>query len=135
MPEQWERVRRFISRYLRTVEQLEVLLLVSAAPERYWSAAEAGQALAIPAEDVGVALEHLTATGLLDVRLLDDVRYRFSPTDEDRSGGVRELQSAYASQRIRVVSEIARRRSRPMVEFADAFRLHSEDSEEDKNDG
>ena len=134
MPERWARVRRFIGRYLRTLEQLEVLLLLASAPERYWSAAEASDNLKIPAEDIGAALEHLTAASLLDVRLLDDVRYRFAPLDDERSLGVAELRSAYATQRIRVVSEVARRRSRSIVDFADAFRLQPGE-EEEENDG
>jgi hypothetical protein len=129
--ERSERARWFIRRYLRTIEQLEVLLLVARTPDRYWSAAEAASALQLPSDRVAGALEQLAAANLLDVRLLDDVRYKYSPTAEDRALGVADLEEEYARDRVGMISELIKRRSGALVEFADAFRLRREDEDND----
>ena len=125
-PIAWDRIADFIGRYLPTFEHLEVLLLAARSPERYVSAAEAAHALGIDAVAAGRALEDLAAANLLDVKLLDDVRYRLR-SQAAAAADIAELQTAYAAQRVRVVNEIMAGRSRRIRDFADAFRIHNDE--------
>ncbi len=76
-------LRDFILSVIDSVDACEVLLALHAAPERSWSAKELGRTLKLPLGVVQSHLETLTRRHLLDVRLANDLRYRFAPARTD----------------------------------------------------
>lgn len=71
--------RRAIETHLKTVEELDVLLLLGRDPERYWSSTAAAEATALPPRVTADVLEVLASRNLLDVRLGEALLYRFDP--------------------------------------------------------
>ena len=118
-PEIAEPVRRFITGHLESVAQLEVLLLVRAAPERWWTQDEVARALVTrPPAALGF-LSHLHDTGLLE---RDGERFRYAPAG--RTGAVvDELAACYATRRPTVVGIILAGPDDAVVSLADAFRI------------
>jgi len=118
-PEIAEPVRRFIAGHLESVAQLEVLLLVRAAPEKWWTPDEVARALVTrPPAALGF-LQHLSATGLLE---RDDERFRYTPPG--RVGAVvDELAACYATRRPTVVGLVLAGPDEAASSLADAFRF------------
>ena len=79
LPSITEETRRAIETHLRTVEELDVLLLLGREPERYWSSTAAAEATGLPPRVTAGVLELLAARNLLDVRLGEALLYRFDP--------------------------------------------------------
>src|SRR5436190_21497804 len=77
------RTRHAIATHVRTVDELEVLLLLGRDRQRYWSATAAAQSTGVLPRSVGRVLEVLASRGLLDVRLSGEVLYRFDPAAVD----------------------------------------------------
>lgn len=61
---------------------LDVLLVLVADPGRWWSGADLGDALRASPDEVARILEGLAAGNLLDIKVGNDVLYRFSPLDD-----------------------------------------------------
>ena len=114
-----EPVRRFIAGHLESVAQLEVLLLVRAAPEKWWTPEEVARAqVTRPPAALGF-LRHLADTGLLEA---DDERFRYAPPG--RTGAVvDELAACYATRRPTVVGLVLAGPDEAVTSLADAFRI------------
>jgi len=114
-----EPVRRFIAGHLESVAQLEVLLLLRAAPARWWTAEEVARAQVTRPQAALGFLSHLSAAGLLE---RDGERFRYAPP-----GGlpavVDELAACYATRRPTVVGIILAGPDEAVASLADAFRL------------
>jgi DNA-binding IclR family transcriptional regulator len=110
-------VRRLIGEHLESVAQLEVLLLVRAAPEKWWTPDEVARALVTrPPAALGF-LAHLHGTGLLD---RDGEGFRYAPPG--RTGAVvDELAACYATRRPTVVGLILAGPDEAISSLADAF--------------
>ena len=118
-PEIAEPVRRFIAGHLESVAQLEVLLLVRAAPDKTWTADEVARALVTRPPAATGFLEHLHGTGLL---AREGEGFRFAPP-----GGtgtvVDELAACYATRRPTVIGLILAGPDEAATSLADAFRI------------
>ena len=116
-PEIAEPVRRLIAGHLESVAQLEVLLLVRAAPEKWWTPDEVARALVTrPPAALGF-LQHLSATGLLE---REYERFRYAPPGK-LGGVVDELAACYATRRPTVVGLILAGPDEAASSLADAF--------------
>ena len=96
-------VRRLIGERIESVAQLEVLLLLRAAPDKAWSPDEVGRALVTRADAAAGFLRHLAMYELL-TRSEDD-QYRFAPP-AGMSGDVDALAQCYATRRTTVIGLI-----------------------------
>ena len=112
-----------------TVEQLEIILLLQRHAERSWDAAEVGEALGLDQRDVAHHLEVLGGRDLLDVRLGDDVRYRFSPGSPGAAAAARRVADAYRVNRGAVLAFVTARRHQSLKDFSDAFKLTEDDDD------
>lgn len=115
-------VRRFIERRIDNIEQLEILLLLHRLGERSWSAEEVAEALRVTPRAAARHLEALTGRNLLDVRLGDEVRYRFAPAVPKLTTETKALADCYRERRSEVVALVAATR-RSLRDFSDAFRI------------
>lgn len=119
-------VERFIATHIESVEQLEVLLMLRAAPDKSWSAEEVARALVIQRESAGNRLADLHARGLLASSQEGDDRYRYDPVKGGTDRLVDGLAEAYARRRVTVITLIFSKPSDAVTSFSDAFRIRRE---------
>jgi hypothetical protein len=119
-------VRQFLARYIRSVEQLEVLLLMHDQPHRAWSAADVYGVIRSSEASIATRLDAFAGEGFLAVEKGPPQTYRFAPQSTDLSSAVSETATAYKTWRIRVVEAIFAPPSDPVQSFADAFRLRKD---------
>src|SRR4051812_31732079 len=118
-------VEQLISRYIRSVEQLEVLLLLHRAPVRPWSAAQVYEVVRSSPSSVAARLEAFTAVGFLEKAEGPPTTYRYAPKSDLRSA-VDETAHAYEIWRLRVIEAIFAPEPDPAQKFADAFKLRKD---------
>jgi hypothetical protein len=115
---------QFVTDHLRGLDDLHMLLAMAGDRDRWWDGVSAARELGTDRSTAGRVLEHLAAENLLDIRVTDDVRYRFRPGRADLDRAAQACVEAYRSRPIalwRAAEEALRVRS--IQEFADAFRL------------
>ena len=78
-------VRRLISERIESVLQLEILLLLRAAPDKDWAPPEVARALVTQVESSQEWLEEMTRTRLL---VSDGRVYRYAPVTAELEGAV-----------------------------------------------
>jgi predicted ArsR family transcriptional regulator len=121
------RTTAFLLDEIQSVERLETLLLVYRRRDGWVSAHDLSNAVLLAPDAIHRQLEALATQNLLNVRVTDDVRYRFEPADAGVADMVQELDEVYRTRRDDVIAIIAERLG-AMQRFADAFRLKRSDS-------
>ena len=121
------RVVAFVRDHVETLEQLEVLILLSKSPERWWDAAAAGEALGLSETITGDALERFASHNLLAISITTDVRYQLQPGTPMLRDASAEFAEACRTRRGAIFRLVTDAQQRAMREFADAFRLRRHD--------
>lgn len=116
-----ERVQRFLAVNVTNVAQLELLLLVRHAPDRWWTAEEVARPLTTRPAVAARDLAHLHERGLLDRSADTHESYRYAPGS--LASVVDELADAYARRRTAVVDAIFAEPRGDAESLAEAFRL------------
>ena len=116
-------VREFVRREIKSVFQLEVLLLLHRTRERSWTVSEVSQELGIDPEVAGAQVISLEQLGLIKSVNTTPVRYRYGPDDENDELLIEELAISYAKQRVGIFSLILSESNSRIRRFAEAFRL------------
>lgn len=119
-------VRRFVAQYVHAPEQLDILLLLHAQPEKEWTAADVSRAIFTVPTSATVRLESLAAAGLVTSTGGADPRYRYAPVSAELRAQVDALSRAYRADRVGVIGLVFERRTDPLKSFSDAFRLRKE---------
>ena len=117
-------VRQFLARYIQSVEQLEVLLLLQDQPNRSWSPGDVYSVIRSSEASIASRLKAFAKDGFLAEE--NDGRYRFAPQNTDLRAAVEQTAAAYKTWRIRVVEAIFTPPSDPVQSFADAFKLRKD---------
>jgi hypothetical protein len=120
--------RQFLLRYIDSVEQLEVLLLLRGSPDRSWSPEAVAQALYSNPTSVAYRLAMLQRHGLLTAAE-PSPSFRYQPETPALDQAVARMAELYKERRVAVITFIA---SKPMANvkaFSDAFRLRKKDPE------
>jgi predicted transcriptional regulator len=112
-------VTEFIRRYVSSVEQLEILLLLRGDPERAWTADEVARELATQSESAFRRLDQLAAARLL---VTSDGTYRYEPDSRVLAEDVEQVADTYARRRHRVITAIFSDPRDPARRFSDQFR-------------
>ncbi|CAA9509504.1 MAG: hypothetical protein AVDCRST_MAG30-2401 [uncultured Solirubrobacteraceae bacterium] len=94
----------FIAANLESVAQLEVLLLLRAAPGKRWTVDEVARAQVSAPDSIARCLEYLAGRGLLDADE-DGDGFRYAPPAAQEPV-VDQLAKAYATRRPTVVAQI-----------------------------
>lgn len=118
-------VRQFIKDYIRSLFQLEVLLLLHRHRDRDWSPEDIDRELKIGRELANTQLADLHSIGLLTM-INNPLCYRYRPATDELDAAVSKLATAYKERRVSVTSLIY---STPVDEvriFAEAFRLRKD---------
>lgn len=119
-------VEQFISDYIRTVEHLEVVLAVAAAPQGAASAPEVFAKVRSSEVSVRNRLDELADEGLL-VREGDV--FRISPKIPATRDTINDLARAYKERSLRVIQTIYSDRRRAVRELSDAFRFRRKEKD------
>lgn len=114
----------FVRSRLRSILQLDVALLLQADVTVWWSADRVAAELRVGSEAVGHALEELASSNLLDVRIGNDLTYRFAPWHESTARLMAEIAANHYEAKEIVVRSAAGSAAR---RFADAFRIRKSD--------
>jgi hypothetical protein len=114
--------RHLIDRHIHSVEQLEVLLLLRAAPDKAWTPAEVARALVTQPDTAAQRLVDLERRAMV---ASESDAYRYAP-DARTDRAIGELAQAYATRRTTVVSLIFSKSSDAVMGFSDAFRLRKD---------
>jgi hypothetical protein len=117
----------FVRAHVRTVDELQLLMAVANAPDRWWDPAAAAREVGMDVRDARAAFDHFAARNLLDIRITDDVRYQFHPGTDALRAAVREAAAAFRARPIDVARLVSGTRSRAARDFADAFRIRRHD--------
>ena len=118
-------VLQLLRERIRSIEQLEILLLLRESGDRFWNAAEVYQEVRSSERSVAQTLERLCLKGLLDCDKATS-RYRFAPQTEAMKTAIDHLAELYAERRVRVVEAIYSEPLDAVDEFARAFRLRKD---------
>jgi hypothetical protein len=116
-------VREFVRRDIKSVFQLEVLLLLHRTRERAWTVMEVSQELGIDPEISETQVLSLTQLGLIRTRDIIPISYFYDPEDQNDEMIVEKLAMAYAKQRVGVFTLILSESNSRIHRFAEAFRL------------
>lgn len=115
---------RFTARYIHSVEQLEILCLVSSNPAKYWSVAEVLHEVQSAEQSISSCLKRFEEDGFLVSR--KEGKFQFSPTQPSLADSVRDLSKTYRERRVTIVEMIYKKPSDPIQDFAEAFRFKKE---------
>lgn len=119
-------IRAFLARHIRSVEQLEILLLFARAPGSVWSSKKVYDTILSTPHSVERWLEEMTRNGLLEKVADPASSYRLR-TNEDVVSQTGLLAELYRISPVRVIEAIYRRDTIAAQSFADAFKLKSTD--------
>ncbi len=117
-------LRRFIANHIQSVEQLEVLCVLFADPNRSFSISEVLHRVQSSEKSVADCLDAFRAAGFLAVE--PGGKYRFAPANEPVKDLVGKLIQTYRERRVSVIECIYARASDTIQDFADAFRLRKD---------
>ena len=122
-----ENVRRFIVDHINSVESLEILLLLFAAPANDLSPLEVSRALYTSLDSAAARLRELHGAKLLLVTETSEApKYRFNSASPN-SALIAELEKVYKTRRVSVISFIYSKPTDPLRAFSDAFRLRKDE--------
>jgi Protein of unknown function (DUF2034) len=116
-------IREFVARFLPSVEHLETFMVLRSNTTRTWSAAEIATELSIAESAAVDVLEQLASDNFLDVRISNDILYRFNPATAALKALSTSCADLYVRQRIRMINLVTASSVSPTHDFTEAFRL------------
>ena len=117
-------VRDFVARFLPSVEHLETFIVLQRNSTRSWSASDLSAELRIPQSAADDVLERLASDNFLDVKISNEIRYRFNPATASLEASSALCADFYQRERIAVINLVTSATLSPMRDFAEAFRLN-----------
>jgi DNA-binding IclR family transcriptional regulator len=116
-------VRNFVLRYMPSVEHLETLMVLLRNTTRSWSAADVAGELGIAESTAADVLERLASDNFLDVKISNEILYRFNPATAVLEQAAAACSDLYRRERIAMINIVTAAPVSPMRDFAEAFRL------------
>ncbi len=122
-------LRRFLYENVESYEELEILVLLGAQPERAWTATELASTLKLSPQIVDGGLDGLERRGLLEIGTeRERISLKIPLGEPPVAALLQELTRAYESNRLSVMRQmnanaVERVRTNAMHLFADAFVL------------
>jgi hypothetical protein len=120
-------VLAFIDRAVTSIDQLEILLLLRANPDRVWSADAVSFELRSNPQAAEERLQLLQAAGLLQRASGSDPGYRYAPGSPTIDDLVTRLGDCYRDYRLRVIERVFKKPD-GLQSFAEAFRFKKDGS-------
>lgn len=117
-----EEARSFISTYVHSVRQLELLLHLRERREETWTASRVAGDLRVAPGWAATELDAMRAHGLLAADGSEDPGYRYAAASEE-DGRVAELADAYQRRKPTVIQAVLSSIGSDVQALSDAFRL------------
>lgn len=117
------KIYQFLREHIRTIAQLELLLLVHRSPEKSWTVEEIAKQLYIPSSFAASILESLRKSGLVAMKDDNQQEYRFMPKSAELGQIVDELETLYRERPVATIHAIHSTSMDTLQNFADAFRI------------
>lgn len=112
-----------MAEHVHSVLQLEVLLLVSQNKDKAWTPAAVGRELRLNAESAKVQLDGLSRSLLTVLDGAGEDLYRYNPSSDELNQTLSQLATAYATQRVAVLTLIFAKPVDKVRMFKEAFRM------------
>jgi hypothetical protein len=122
-----EKVRLFIAKYIHSLEQLEILLLLNAYRGGMWTVPHVQAHVQGKESSVSGCLEDLRSSGFLRATPMPGLVYQYEPKSEDLKKGVDALAAAYKEHKIKVIELVVSKSSDELRNFSNAFKLRRDD--------
>jgi hypothetical protein len=119
-------VRDLLAKCIRSVSQLEVLLLLMRDSASEWTPERTAAELYIQPQPAAEHLAKLAVSGLVEKCGAGPDCYRYAPRSNDADRAVRDLAEIYAVKRLRVINEIMSNPDDVIQSFADAFKIRKD---------
>lgn len=116
-------MRLFIKRYITSLEQLEILLLLYNAPEKPWTIEQVFKIVQSNPNSVSERLQALVSVGFVIAEGPDNPVFRYHPASAELAQRVSELQKAYNLSKYKVIETIFSQPGDEAQKFADSFKL------------
>jgi hypothetical protein len=117
----------FVVRFIESIHQVELLMLLRRTPDRWWTADDIARELRESSLIVSADLLGLRTYGLVAVQSAVPMTYRYEPGSVHLHAGVESLAAAYQETPLALAKAVAKRPDRVLRTFADAFRLRRGD--------
>lgn len=110
----------FVRAHLGSLLQLDIALLLQSDSAVWWNAERVAEHLRVSTDMARVGLEKLAGRNLLDVRIANDLKYRFAPWHQSAAEMMNDIALNHYEAR-----DVAARASGASVaeRFAEAFRI------------
>lgn len=124
-----EPVQTFLSRNIRSVEQLEVLLFLREHQAQTYTATEVAAALYCHETSISRQLHALSVLGLCkrERREGGQAKFGYHPSSQEQADQVAEVAQAYEQRRVAVIRYIAEGPMDNVLALGRAFRLRDEE--------
>lgn len=116
-------IRDFVARFLPSVEHLEAFIALRKNTTRSWSPADIAEELRISEDEAAKVLERLASDNFLDVKISNDILYRFNPATERLDALATRVADLWNRERIAMINLVTAASLSPIHDFAEAFRL------------
>lgn len=120
-------VKAFVAAHVRTLDELQLLMAIVQSEDRWWDADAAAREFGMAVPEARAALDHLAARNLLDIRIGEDLHYRFRPGTPELGEAARAAAETYRHRPLDVARLVQRPEHRSVRDFADAFRIRRDD--------
>lgn len=120
----------FLGRHVRTVGQLEVLLLFQADSTKEWNVELVSKTLRANIKSISIWLEEFREAGLLSCPT--PTTYRYAPRNSEIEKQVQLLSEHYKVRPFKIIEVITNRPTNQMMSFLDAFKIKKEDPHGDR---
>jgi hypothetical protein len=118
-----ERVSRFISDHIPSIERLEILLLLFENRERAWTIDEIEEQIRSSRDSVAQNVGALVRQQILAAPEGRAVSHRYSPLATPVDETIAELAASYRTRRVAVIQAIYSERRDSIRSFSDAFKF------------
>lgn len=119
-------VEQFILQKIDSLEEMEILLLISAAPEKLWTTEAVYEGIRSSLDSVAQRLAGLAEKGLLQPTGETRRTYRYRPATAELAAAVHSLGAAYKERRLRVLECLFSKPLSSLRIFSDAFRIRKD---------
>ncbi|GAB4193453.1 MAG: hypothetical protein OHK0022_08350 [Roseiflexaceae bacterium] len=121
-----EELKQFVFASFETIDQLRVLLLLHASPERDWLPLAVSTRLYLQPEVARTCLDALRQRGFLQAEGTTDPRYRYQPANAQLATLVDAVVELDRTRPVTLINLVYARPKGPLQSFADAFKFRKE---------
>ena len=120
-------LEEFIAAEIQSLEQLEILLLLSRNPHRWWTSQSVYEVVKSSLASVEDRLNEMAGRGLLKREGAGQRSFQFAPDSGESWQVVSQLRDAYKERPVKVVQAIYTKPRDGVQEFARAFQIRRKD--------